>query len=415
MEENISPIKNRAKKYAGVYFLTAVLIVFFGVGLIAGQLMAAKKPVANAIESPIIIRFGDSSDGHAKEVDFNLFWTVWDKVKENYVKQPVKEQDLLYGAIQGMVAGLGDPYSVFMVPKETQEFNKSMTGEFSGVGMEIDVRNNQLLIVAPLPGTPAERAGLRVGDKIMAIDKIPTFGMDTTQAVTKIRGDAGTPVVLTIMRSGFAKAKDFKIVREKINVPAVIYSVKNKNVAYLRVMQFNYNTMPELASAIEKMKSANIKKIIVDLRNNPGGYLETAIDFASEWIPEGKIVEEKYSTGEVNPHWSRGEHRLVGYNTVVLVNNGSASASEIVAGALQDHKKARIIGETTFGKGSVQNYEEGFADGSSLKLTVAEWYTPNDNNINNQGVTPDIVIKQDLDKERPGQDVMINKALQLLK
>jgi len=417
MDNNLNPVKLRARKYAGVYFTAIMAVILFGLGILAGQFLAFKKPITNAAEnsdwSAGVINLTVDKD-LTKNLDFDQFWEVWKKVKTKYAKQPVKDSDLFYGAMQGLVAGLNDPYSVYFPPKAAEEFNKSLDGEFSGIGAEVGVKNNQLVVVAPLPGSPAERAGLRPGDKILAIDKTITDGMEANTAVTKIRGQAGTKVVLTILRDGLAKTKDIAIFREKINIPAVIFSVKDKNVAYLRVMQFNQNTMPEFDKAIKQIQNRKINKLVVDLRNNPGGYLETAVSMASEWVGEGKVVSEKFSNGDTNVHSTTGEHRLQNFATVVLVNGGSASASEILAGALQDHKKATIIGEKTFGKGSVQDYEM-LPDGSSLKITVAEWFTPNDKNINEQGIKPDVEVKEDWSKEKIGDDVMLKKALEILK
>ncbi len=415
-EENITPIKIRARKYAGIYFSVIMAIVLFGFGVLAGQFLAFKKPITNAAEnsdwSTNIINF--STDKKlTKDVEFNQFWEVWQKVKTKYAKQPVKDSDLFYGALQGLAAGVGDPYTVYFPPKAADEFNKSLDGEFSGIGAEIGVKNNELVVIAPLPGTPADKAGLLPGDKIFAIDKVVSIGMDANVAVQKIRGLAGTPVVLTVMRNSFLKTKDYSIMREKINIPSVTFSIKNKNVAYLRVMQFNQNTAAQFDKYVKEIQNKKINKVIVDLRNNPGGYLDTAVDLASRWVTSGKIVSEKFSNGDVNEHFTSGDHPLQNLKTVVLVNSGSASASEILAGALQDHNKATIVGEKTFGKGSVQDYEN-LSDGSSLKITVALWYTPNDKNINEQGIQPDVQVKEDWTKEKIGEDVMIKKALEIL-
>ena len=415
-EEKLTPIKARARKYAGIYFSVIMAIVLFGFGILTGQVLALKKSVTNAAEnsdwSTNVINFTVNKD-LTKDVEFNQFWEVWQKIKTKYAKQPVKDSDLFYGAMQGLAAGVGDPYTVFFPPKAAEEFNKSLDGEFSGIGAEIGVKNNELVVIAPLPGTPADKMGLLPGDKIYAIDNVVSIGMDASVAVQKIRGKAGTPVVLTIMRNGFTKTKEFSIIREKINIPAVTFSIKNKNVAYLRIMQFNQNTLPDFEKYIKQIQNKKITKLIVDLRNNPGGYLDTAVDMASKWVPEGKIVVEKFSNGDVNNRFTSGDHPLQNFKTVVLVNGGSASASEILAGALQDHKKATIVGEKTFGKGSVQDYEN-LSDGSSLKITVALWYTPNDKNINDEGIKPDVEVKEDWSKEKIGEDIMIKKALDIL-
>lgn len=413
--DNLSPTKIRAKKYFGVYLSVILFVVSFGLGAIFGQMFFFNKEVTNAAEGGKVSKVINinRTTSHSNQVDFFQFWDVWDRVKAKYVKQPVNDVDMFYGAIQGMVASLGDPYSVYLPPQDASEFENDVDGVFSGIGAEIGIKNNQLLIVAPLSNTPAEKAGLRAGDKIMAIDKLSTLGMDTDTAVKHIRGADGTIVVLSIMRAGFTKAKDFSITRAQINVPAVIFSIKNKTVGYMRVMSFGNGAAEKLNAAIEEMQKKKIKKLIVDLRNNPGGYLEQAVTMASEWVQEGKIVSEKYSNGQVNDHYSYGAHRLADIKTVVLVNGGSASASEIVAGALQDYKKATIVGEKTFGKGSVQDYES-LSDGSALKITIAKWYTPYDKCIDELGVTPDVEVKQNFEKEKVGEDAMLAKALLLV-
>ncbi len=415
MQNQMNPIKERARKYAGVYFSAIMALALFGLGVVAGQAMDSKRLISQAAENSSLaasIINVDRNQNNSKEIDFQQFWQVWDKVKSKYAKQPVKDSDLFYGALQGMVAGLGDPYTVYFPPKEAEEFNKSLDGQFSGIGAEIGVKNNQLVVVAPLPGTPAEKVGLLPGDKIYAIDKVVSINMDSNTAVEKIRGQAGTNVTLNIMRVGFSKPKDFVITRAQINVPSVMFSIKNKNVAYIRIMQFNQNTVPEFDKAIKQIQDKKLSKLIIDLRNDPGGYLDAAVSVASEWIPDGKIVSEKFSNGDNNDHNTIGEHRLQDIKTVVLINGGSASASEILAGALQDTKKATIVGEKSFGKGSVQDYET-LSDGSSLKVTVAEWYTPNGRNINQQGIEPDVAVKEDWAKEKIGEDVMLQKAFGL--
>ena len=414
---DISPIKQRAHKYAGVYLAVILFLISFGLGVVVGRGWMARQQVTNEngdVEITKVLNLNRALN-KSDSMDFNEFWQVWDKIKAKYVKADgVKDSDLVYGAIQGLVYALGDPYSMYMPPKAADEFAKGLAGEFSGIGAEIGIKNNQLVVVAPLPNTPAEKAGLRAGDKILAIDKLDTSGMDVNVAVTKIRGKAGTNVVLTITRDGVMKAQEITVTRANIVVPSVLYEIKPGKVAYLRIMQFNEDTTPDFDKYIKQLKRDGAQKIILDLRNNPGGYLDAAVEMASEWIKDGKIVSERFSTTTINAHDSVGAHRLVGIKTVVLINGGSASASEIVAGALQDTKAATVVGEKSFGKGSVQEFEP-FPDGSALKLTVAEWLTPNGKNINESGITPDVLVKEDFEKEKIGEDAMISKALELLK
>ena len=408
-----SPVNVRAKKYAGVYLSVILFIISFGMGVMVGKAWYIKKQVTDEhgnVQIEKVLNLNRSIN--KSTVDFNQFWQVWDKIKTNYVKEPTKEVDMFYGAIQGLVGSLGDPYSLYFPPQEAEDFAKDLSGELEGIGAEIGIKNNQLMVISPLPDSPAEKAGLRPGDKIFNIDSESTFGMDVNTAVSKIRGEASSKVVLTISREGETQPKDITIVRSKITVPSVLFSVKPGNIAYLRIMQFNDDTTPQLEKYISQIKSQSVKGIILDLRNNPGGYLDSAIEMGSKWIASGVVVSERGRDGKSNDHNTEGPHPLTGIKTVVLVNKGSASASEIVAGALQDTKNAILIGEQTFGKGSVQDFEV-FPDGSALKLTIAEWFTPNGKNINKEGIKPNIEVKEDWENEKIGEDVVLDSALQL--
>jgi len=416
MDNVVSPIKKRASKYVGTYLGIILFIMAFGMGILAGQVLYAKQKSGVVTEASAITQLiVNRSTNNSSSVNFNQFWQVWDRVKEKYVKQGVNETDMFYGAVQGMVASLGDPYSVYMPPADAETFAKDLSGELEGIGAEIGVKNDQLQIITPLPDSPAEKAGLRPGDRILAIDKEITTGMDVNTAVSKIRGKGGTQVVLTIMREGATKTQEITITRAKIIVPSVLFNWKDTNIAYLRIMQFNDDTMPMFNKYVSEIKkNKKLKGLILDLRNNPGGYLESAIAMGSAWVDDGIIVSERGRDSVNKDHYTEGsDHPLSNVKTVVLVNGGSASASEIVAGALQDNSKAKIIGEKTYGKGSVQDFEV-LSDGSALKLTVAEWYTPKGKNINKEGITPDVVIKEDWAKEKVGQDSVLTKAISVI-
>lgn len=409
-----SPVKNRAKKYVGTYLIVIFFILSFGIGVSVGRTWNVKNQITGATTSPTIASILNLDRSVNKsDADFEQFWQVWDKIKTKYVKQSSDETAMLYGAIQGLVGSLGDPYSLYFAPKEADEFAKDLSGELEGIGAEIGIKEAQLTVVSPLPDSPAEKAGLRPGDKILAIDTTSTAGMDVGTAVSKIRGKANTKVTLTIIRDGQTKSQDVVITRSKIIIPSIIFSFKENNVAYLRVMQFNEDTKKKLSKYAKEITNKKASGIILDLRNNPGGYLDTAIDMASYWVTEGSVVSEKGRSGINNEHKTSGTHPLSEIRTAVLVNRGSASASEIVAGALQDTKKGIVLGEQTYGKGSVQDLET-FADGSALKLTIAEWFTPSGKNINKEGIKPDIEMKEDWEKEKIGQDLILEAALELL-
>jgi carboxyl-terminal processing protease len=351
------------------------------------------------------------------DVNFQAFWDIWKTVKARHVGgEPPSDIKMFYGAIEGMVASVGDPYTVFFDPDYAQKFNSELDGEFEGIGAEIGMKNDDLTVIAPLPGTPADKAGIKAGDRILAIDGIDTTGMLVDDAVTRIRGTKGTKVTLTIMRDTFKVPKDIVITRDQITVDSVTWKmedVSGKKVAHITISEFNDKTTDAFNAAVGNILLQNPVGVILDLRNNPGGYLDAAVSVAGEWIQHGTVVTEKFGDGTSKPYVSDGNARLADMPTVVLINGGSASASEIVAGALQDDKKATLVGEQSFGKGSVQDYTE-FADGSALKLTIALWYTPNDHNINKQGITPDVVVKLTPDDFNADRDPQLDRAHDIL-
>lgn len=411
--DSSSPQMNRASRYLRTYAAGLLIIGAFGVGILVGHGFFQKSiSHAQDIQNGNVI-LNLNAPSVTSTVDFQEFWTVWNRIKDQYVKDGVKDQDLFYGSLQGLVASLGDPHSVFLPPQQADQFGKDLSGEFDGIGAEIGLKNEQLVVISPLADSPAEKAGLRAGDRILAIDKLSTFGIDTVTAVSKIRGPAGTPVVLTVGRDKAPKPLEIKIIRAKIVAPSLVSSIKNGNIAYIRLSQFNQDTTALLNEAISKFPK-KIKGIVLDLRNDPGGFLNVAVEVASKWVPTGDlIVEEKGRSGIMGSFKSSGDHPFKDVKTVILINKGSASASEIVAGALQDYKIATLVGETSYGKGSVQDLQN-FADGSALKLTIAEWYTPFGRNINKEGIKPDVEVKVDWNKEKVGQDAVLAKALQII-
>ena len=348
------------------------------------------------------------------DVDFNLFWDVWDELKDKYVdKDKLDDKTMFYGAIKGLVDSIGDPYTVFMEPKVAKEFSDDLAGTFEGIGAEIGKKDNIITIVAPLADMPAEKAGLQTGDKIYAINGESTAGLAIDEAVNKIRGPKGTEVILTIFRDAFDKPEDFKIIRQTILVKSVKTKMSDDKIFTITISNFNDDTSESFKQAAVEAVEKNPKGIILDLRNNPGGYLETAIDVASEWIDEGVVVTEQFSAEKKNEYSHRGRARLKDFPTVVLVNQGSASASEIVSGALKDGGKATIVGMRTFGKGSVQTLQD-LKDGSSVKITVAEWLTPKGYNINKQGIEPDVEVDLTLEDYNKNIDPQMDKAVEIL-
>jgi len=348
-----------------------------------------------------------------KNQDINLFWQVWETVLSDYVNQPVDQTKMFYGAISGIVSSLGDPYSIFLDPQMSQEFQKELSGKFEGIGAEIGFKNNYLSIIAPLPGSPAEKAGLKAGDKILKIDNNDTQDMNLDYAVSLIRGKKGTTVTLNILSSDQEQPKDLTIKRDVINTTSVTWELKNDTFAYIKVAQFDDNATSAFNKIVNEIILKNPKGIILDLRNNPGGYLDSALDMADKFLDEKVVMYEESAKGDKKEFKSKSNPSFKDVKTVVLVNEGSASGSEIVAGALQDNQRATIVGEKTFGKGTVQDLKD-FNDGSTIKLTVAKWLTPDGRSITDNGIKPDVEVKitqEDLDKD---YDPQLDKAIEIL-
>jgi len=400
----------KSKKFLLVYFVILLTLGSFIIGLFVGRSKTVKQNILS--QELIANKYSESS-----KIDFKLFWDTWDLLEKKFIHQPLDHQKMLYGAIAGMVASLGDPYTIFMDPEMTSKFKEEIEGSFEGIGAEIGIKNNKLTIIAPLAGSPAEKAGLRAHDWVLKIDGQDTSTMSLIEAVSKIRGPKGTEVTLTIKR-GDEESRDYKIVREKIDVKSVtwkeISTPKGLPTAYIELSYFGEETANELKKAASEILSSNIKGIILDLRNNAGGYLESAIDVTSLFLEKDKLaVTQVQGSGEKKEYKTRGGNILSSFPLVVLVNNGSASASEIVAGALRDSRSVPLIGEKTFGKGSVQELEY-LPDNSSVRISVARWLTPKGQDINGEGIAPNIEVKltdEDYNKDR---DPQLQKALELL-
>ena len=340
-----------------------------------------------------------------------LFWEVWQNVANIYVdKDKVDNDKLFHGALKGIVEATGDPYSLYMTPDENKEFATDMSGKFEGIGAEIGLKDGIITVIAPLEGMPAQKAGLKAGDQIAKINNESTAGLSVVQAVDKIRGPKGTAVKLSIYREKETQPREFSIVRDLIVIKSVKTEITKDNIFIIRISSFNDDTDALFEQAVEEILAKKPKGIILDLRNNPGGYLESSILMSSKWIKDGTVVMERYGDGTTNTHKSIGEPVFSDIKTVVLVNRGSASASEIVAGALQDHKLAKIVGEKTFGKGSVQVLKT-LSDGGSVKITAAKWLTPNGKSIDGQGITPDIEVVEKADSRT---DAARQKAIDII-
>jgi carboxyl-terminal processing protease len=346
--------------------------------------------------------------------DFNLYWEVWDQLKRDYVdKNKISDKEMFYGSLKGLAESVNDPYTIFMDPEETREFANDMSGTFEGIGAEVGMRNDIITIIAPLSGMPAEKAGLRAGDRIYAIDGESTLGMNVDEAVKKIRGDKGSEVILTVIRDEEDRPLEISIIRGVIVVKSVKSEILDNDVLLITISNFNDDTLSLFRDTLQTALLNNPKGIILDLRNNPGGYLDTAVAVASAWVPEGPVVVEQFGEGRREEYFALGGAPLQSIKTVILINGGSASASEIVAGALRDYKKATLVGEKTFGKGSVQGLRD-LSNGSSLKVTVAQWLTPGGDYINDKGIEPDVAVELTMEDVNAERDPQLDKAIDLI-
>ena len=366
------------------------------------------------------------TDSSATYEQLKLFTEVLSIVQNQYVDE-VPPKELIYSAIKGTLRGL-DPHSSFLDPDSYREMQVETTGSFGGLGIEITLRDDVLTIVSPIEGTPAYRAGLQTGDRIVKIDGLSTKDMQLQDAVKRMRGRPGTKVMITVVREGWTEPKDVEIVREQIRVHSVRTADLGGGVAYVKLRQFQEQTPPDLAAALEKAAKGGMKALLLDLRNNPGGLLTAAVEVTEEFVEDGKLVV--YTEGRVrNQNMRFSAHAKKSYPRlpmVVLVNQGSASASEIVAGALQDWGRAIIVGTQTFGKGSVQTIIP-LSDGSGLRLTTAKYFTPKGRSIHGKGITPDIIVelpKEPATRDRKPpldpmedlkKDIQVQRALDVIK
>ncbi|OGW34850.1 MAG: hypothetical protein A2010_01115 [Nitrospirae bacterium GWD2_57_9] len=330
--------------------------------------------------------------------DLKAFTQALELVRRNYVENP-NSRELIEGAIRGMIAGL-DPHSSYMAERAFKEMSMDIKGEFQGVGIQIGIKNALLTVIAPIEGTPGDRAGLLAGDKIMKINDEWTKDMSIEQAVDRMRGPKGTPVRLLIQREGWDKSREFKIVRDTIKVQSVKSKMLENDIGYVKIIQFQGQTAAELEKALKELEDKGIKKLVLDMRNNPGGILDASVDVSGKFLPKDSLVVylQGRQKSDRKDYLTTSHKEPRGYPIVVLVNAGSASASEIVAGALQDSKRALIVGTQTFGKGSVQTVFP-IENGGGIRLTTAKYYTPSGRSIQNVGITPDIEVKLPTVKE----------------
>ncbi len=406
---------------AGRKLLIAVVLISLAAGFTGGIGFSRYEAFKSL---PVISKLINQEVSRPQNVDFALFWQVWSKLNEKYVdKGKLDSQKLVYGAIEGMVNSAGDPYTVFFEPVISKKFKEEISGEFGGVGIEIGKKSGVLTVIAPVKDTPAYKAGIKAGDKILKIDSKSTLDMGIDVAVSMIRGKKGTKVVLTISSNGQKGTKDYELIRDTIKVPTVEWKMVDDHIAYMQVFSFNEKVDSLFKDAAQEILRSKADRIIIDLRNNPGGLLDSAINLAGWFLDKNSLVtSEVFGNGSRNDFKTDGNGAFKSYPVVVLINGGSASASEILAGALHDDLHIKLIGEKSFGKGSVQELEN-FSGGSSLKVTVAKWLTPSGISISEKGIEPDVKIEltdEDRQKEgfhagEPGHDPQLDKAIEIIK
>jgi len=398
-----------------IIFPLLAITLITGVFLVGFRFGQSREASQNKIDSLI-----NKTDDLGNKVDFGPFWKTWNLLNEKYVDfDGTDDQARVWGAIQGLASSFGDPYTVFLPPEENELFASDIAGNFTGVGMEIGIRDGILTVIAPLKDTPADRAGIKSGDKILKIDDVLSSDFSTDKAVKLIRGEKGTPVKFSLMRDEEDKPLEITVVRDIINIPTIKTESKGK-VFIIYLYSFTATSPDLFREALREFKEGNqsgkVDKLILDLRGNPGGYMEAAVDMASWFLPAGKtvVIEDFGGTQENKIHRSKGYDIFnKDLKFVILVDGGSASASEILAGALQEHGIATLVGEQTFGKGSVQEVVE-ITPETSLKVTIARWLTPNGVSISKEGLTPDTEVEFTLEDFKAGLDPQFEKAIEIL-
>ena len=397
------------------FFLCLIGIVLIGfsiykIGFFVGQKNALYKTPPPNVLNP-------QQENLSQSVDFSIFWEAWRRLEENFLeKEKINPQKMVYGAIKGMVESLGDPYTTFFTPQQTKNFSEEMSGEYQGVGMVVGIKNNQLTVISPFKNTPAEKAGLRPGDKIVKINEIFTQNLSIEEAVNLIKGPKGTTVTLWIQRNNWPEAKPIKVKRALIKIPTIEWEKIEPDIALIKIYQFNEILPSQFKKIAQQILNSNVKKIILDLRNNPGGYLEVAQEIAGWFLKKGEIVaiQDSGDLKKEKIYRSKGPSIFSSYPMVILINKGTASGAEILAGALRDNRNIKLVGENSFGKGSVQK-QVFLSDGSSLKITVAHWLTPKRVLISKKGLVPDFKIEMKEKDWQKQRDPQLEKAIEIIK
>jgi len=365
---------------------------------------------------PIIPETTEYDDAPPENVDdlFAPFWEAWDIVHEEYVDQPVDDQAMMRGAIDGALNALGDQHTTYMDPSTYEQANIPLQGSYEGIGAWVDTNAEFLTIVSPMPGSPAEEVGLKPGDRVVAVDGEDVTGMDANLVIRRVLGPAGSTVNLTIAREGAGELLQFEIIRAEIQVPSVHSETLEGDIGYIQLFSFSNETSGDLREALRELEDQGMQSLILDLRGNGGGFLFSAIDVTSEFVEEGVLLIERSGDGSEEIYEASGKGLATEIPLVVLINGGSASASEILAGAIQDYERGVLVGETTFGKGSVQNWIPLDENQGAVRVTVARWYTPNERQIHETGLEPDVLIEFTEEDFEAGTDPQLDEAIAIL-
>ncbi len=400
-----------------ILFLAVIIMLgTFSGGFLVGQAFPLLKNSGENLDNQITSTNPPQSSTGTEELDtlFEPFWETWNYVNEQYVDQPVDQTLMMRGAIEGMLSSLGDPHTSYMDPEMFQQQNAPLQGEYEGIGAWVDVSGEFLIIISPMPGSPAEAAGLKSDDQVIAVDGEDMTGIEGNLVLRRILGEAGTDVTLSIYRPSTEETFDVTITRQKITMPSVVGEMLEDDIAYVQLINFGDKTHQDLRNILKDLLKEKPVGLILDLRNNGGGYLNTAIDVTSEFVSQSPIMYEEFGDGEKITYKAKPNGLATKIPLVVLINEGTASASEIAAGAIQDYERGILVGMTSYGKGSVQNWLPLQNNQGAIRVTIARWLTPNERQINELGLTPDIeveITEEDITAER---DTQLEKAIELL-
>jgi carboxyl-terminal processing protease len=411
-------VNKNTKIILGLFVAGILLAGAFSGGFIVGHLFPAtgQLPVlSDLLHSPPSVQpEQEAATPDELKTLFVPFWEAWNIVHEQYVDQPVNDEKLMQGAIRGMMDALGDEQTFYMEPQVYESETSSLQGSYEGIGAYVDTDGEYLTIVSPIEGSPAEQAGLLPGDKVIAIDDEDMTGVAPEEARLKVLGPEGTTVTLTIVREGESEPLKFTITRAQISIRSAEGKMLQNEIAYIDINTFGDQTTRELSDTLDFLLQQNPKGIIIDLRNNPGGYLTTSVEVSSEFIDDGVILYEEYGDGRRDQHEALGNGRATELPIVVLINEGSASASEILAGALQDYGRAKLVGVQSYGKGSVQNWVPLSNNQGAARVTIAKWLTPNERAIDHIGLTPDVIVETTTEDFASEQDPQLDVAMETL-